>query len=102
MVEPKIVNTTHELYHVDGLGDFTVETESWDHAGPTYHVYDAAGECLTADDAFEHFPTEDDLRELVAPKGVCKFCHERKPIHRHHQDAPVCADCWDDRLEATA
>jgi hypothetical protein len=99
--EPKIVQTVRELLHVDGLGDFEVEVETWDLAGATYHVY-AAGECLTEDDAFEHFPTEDELRELVAPKGVCKFCHENKAIHAYHQDAPVCGDCWDERLRVTA
>lgn len=63
---PRIVDTRMHELALDG-SEFTVEEEIWDLATPTYHVYDADGECLTADDAFEHFPTSDDLRSLIDP-----------------------------------
>lgn len=69
--EARMLDTRWHEVEVDGV-PFGVEEEIWDLATPTYHVYDPDGECLSADDAFEHFPTEDDIRGLRDARPVAE------------------------------
>lgn len=63
--EPRLLDT--RKFAVIEVDDepYTIEEEIWSGAGPTYHVFDEAGECVTANDAFEHPPTRDEIRAVV-------------------------------------
>ncbi|HET6285747.1 MAG TPA: hypothetical protein VFG15_03215 [Amycolatopsis sp.] len=108
--EPGTV-TTREIEHdpitVDGERVYVTELHWNGINGRSFEVTRAEdGEILTADEAFDNYPTDEQIRTVLQTPGTveCKFCGKDVPIHsaHPHQGTYVGDECcWDERLRST-